>query len=93
MSDDETDIEASDEGEEDAVLSEEDEDQEEEEDDFGEIEWTDEAISREKKKKDVLKGDYKKLLFNPSNILDCFNQFITTELKELLIKYTNLKGN
>lgn len=91
MSDDETDIKASDEGEEDAVVSDEDEDKEE--DDLREIEWTDEPISRKKKKKDVLKGDYKKLLFNPSNILDCFNQFMTTELKEILIKYTNLKGN
>ena len=69
MSDEETDIEALNEGEEDAVISDEDKDQEEVEEDFTELVWTDEPTTSKKKEKDVLKGEYKKLLFSPSTFL------------------------
>ena len=34
----------------------------------------------------------KKLLFRPSAVLDCFNQFLTIQAKELILKYSNLKA-
>lgn len=54
-------------------------------------EWK-ERMPRGKKRKDKDHPPRRKVLFSPSSIIESFNQFMTTELKELILKFTNLKG-
>ena len=60
---------------------------------LAEMSWTRNSKERRgrKRQKDVLKSEAK-LLFDSSDIKGCFDNFITNEIKELLVKYTNLKG-
>ena len=103
MSSDENDVDslASDrEGEEDIVIekddevNEDDEDNEEEEtfkEKMNNLEWKTKPDRTRKKKKDRCSPS--KLLFNPSNMIDCYRQFMSSELQDLIIKYTNMMGN
>lgn len=67
----------------------------EEEDDLNKrlenLQWRVKPKRTRKKKKDVLSAQ-SRLLFSPTSIIDSFNQFMSSDLKELLIKYTNMKG-
>lgn len=54
-------------------------------------EWK-ERIPRGKKRKDKDHPPKRKVLFSPSSIIESFNQFMTTKLKELILNFTNLKG-
>lgn len=104
-SDEESDFEASDqEGEEEIIQSIDDSDTEigdnEDDDDairdeklklrLKKLKWSSEKPKRKRGEKD--KYWPKKVLFSPSTIISCFNQFLTSKLKEVILKYSNLKG-
>lgn len=98
-SDEDSDTSASDIGDEDEVLD-TDNDSDEDEEEFRErmenLEWKNKLLRSMKtkaKKKDIYRSS-EKVLFRPppSNLLDCFNKFFPEELKDLLLKYTNMKG-
>lgn len=56
-----------------------------------EMQWKNVFAKRKRKRKDIITTPMG-LTFSPIGILDCFNQFFTNEVREVLVKYTNLKG-
>lgn len=61
-------------------------------DELDSLTWTEEEPQRVRRgKKDILRGEAK-LQFNPKSILECFDNFMPRELKQLIIDCTNLKG-
>lgn len=60
-----------------------------------ELVWTNKLpASKGKKRKKKDRCPRSKLVngFEPSTVMDCFNRFMTSTIKELILKYTNLKG-
>ena len=53
--------------------------------------WDKKKPRTKKQNKDLVNP--KKVLFSPKTVMDRFNQFMTKELKEHILKYTNMKGN
>ena len=89
------DSDASEEGEIELVSSKDEsddsDDDNDEEDEIESLNWSKDAPKGKKTKKDILK-EVTKLKFNPSSILESFDNFMTRELKQLIVDYTNLKG-
>lgn len=82
-------------------ITEVDDHQNEEEDDeaiteeVSKIDWKKQLPGQWSQKKRKKKDTPRKLCelqFKPSSILDCFNQFMTIEMKEIILKYTNMEG-
>lgn len=55
------------------------------------LNWLQEPPRVKRGKKDILKEEAK-LRFKPKSVLDCFDNFMPQELKQLIIDYTNLNG-
>lgn len=96
MSDDEeVAFEASDEDDVDDVISDDDGDQDDEtnvEEELKALKWEmTPAKKTRKEKKDIIVSG-RKLLFKPTNLIDCFDNFFSLILRKKILKYSNMKG-